>query len=192
MTALCKSFREPLDGVFPVANRRDLCNRFTSKMRLILQFDVLHANGNRRLDVALSFLEAREELAGYEFNLTSPLPYLSRPFISFLSSGSLSLEAASFVSELHFPVGSKWVSVRMHRYLFDFSHGQGVFSSSVPLFLNRFTAVENVVLDCTIDSLKTGTLFTFLELKFYAFRKGSFVSLVPDCGTVVCVLNCEL
>ena len=55
LTALFKSFREPLDGVFPIANWRGLCNGFTSKMRLILQFDVLCANGNRRLGVALLF-----------------------------------------------------------------------------------------------------------------------------------------
>lgn len=191
LSAMCKKFREPLNDVFPVANRNALCNRFTSKMGSLLSFDVLSETGNRNLAAAFSFLETRQELVGYEFNLSAPLPHLSRPYISFDRNGTLILNASSFVSELTFPIGADWVAVQMHRYLFDFTIGVGVLCSSECLFLNRFTTLEGAALSCSSAALEDGILFTLLALKFYTFEEGCYVSVVPDLGTIASILGCE-
>ena len=191
LSAICKKFREPLNGVFPVANRNALCNRFTSKMGSLLPLDVLSERGSRNLAHAFSFLEARQELVGYEFNLSAPLPYLSRPYIFFDRSGTLILNATAFVSELTFPIGADWVAVQMHRYLFDFTAGVGVLCSSECLFLNRFTKLKVAALSCSFAAAEADVLFTLLEVKFYNFEEGCYVSVVPDLGTIVSILGCE-
>jgi hypothetical protein len=191
VAALCKKFRQPLNGVFPVSNRNALCNRFTSKMRSLLQFDTVSKNGSRNLGVAFSLVETRQELVGFDFNLISPLPYLSRPFITFDSSGAVTLNACLFVSELTFPSGADWVAVRVHYYLFDFNVESGVLYSNEYLFLNRFTSLKFVELSYGFLTVEHGVLFTFLELKFYNFEEGSYIPTVPDFGTVVFVLGCE-
>ena len=190
VTSLCKKFRDPLDGVFPVSGRRDLSNRVTSKMRSLMALDTLSPLGTRNLDVAFSFEATRQKMVGYDFNLASPLPYRSRSFIALERGGGFSSDARSFVSDLHFTDGCESVAVRMHHYLFDFNCGKGVLTSSTPLFLNRFTSLKNAYLSCVFPASNEGILFTLLELKFYGFEGGCYVPLVPDSGTVVHVLQC--
>ncbi len=189
--SLCKKFRDPLDGVFPVSGRRDLSNRVTSKMRSLLEFDTVSPLGARNLDVAFSFEATRQKMVGYDFNLAAPLPYRSRSFIVLERGGGLNLAVRSFVAELDFPDGCERVAVRMHHYLFDFNFGRGVLSSSAPLFLNRFTSLKSASLSCVFPASREGILFTLLELKFYGFEEGCYVPLVPDSGMVVHVLQCE-
>lgn len=190
VTSLCKKFRDPLDGVFPVSGRRDLSNRVTSKMRSLLELDTVSPKGTRNLDVAFAVEETRQKMEGYDFNLTAPLPYRSRSFIVLERGGGLSLVARSFVAALDFPDGGESVAVRMHHYLFDFNCGKGVLTSSTPLFLNRFTSLKSASLSCVFPASLEGILFTLLELKFYGFEEGCYVPLVSDSRTVVHVLQC--
>jgi hypothetical protein len=111
LSKACKYLRYSLHEHLPKANKLEVMNTFTKKMRQVLNCDTTSPKGTRTLAKALATPEGKALLLDYAFNpaVTVPLDYQSNDHQLQLATATLPL-----VPNAH------WLGCRVLRLAFDF------------------------------------------------------------------------
>lgn len=160
-----KAIRILLADLLPKESNLALVNQLTKKLRTLLDFDSIHAKGERILQEALLHTNARTTLRFYDFN-PSGIFYLTNKendlYIGF--------EASSYKQNDN-SVGMRW-----HTMHFDFETLTGVVNSEV-WQIELVQSHEMALQLPEIKSALEGVTFSILEVQFFRAEEGS---LLPD------------
>jgi hypothetical protein len=180
VSALCKHLREALSDVLPKQHKLVIVNAFTKKMREVMTYDVTAARGERQLAMALTTIEGKQQLLGYNFN-----PAVAMVMNYQLKSTALLLRTKGIV----FPKTANYIGFRGHQLVFDFVTGASVLESGGWVLESEFSLRNTISLSLPNQPNAIGVVLSLLEIQFYHYKAGTYIPLADDVSKSLIVVG---
>ncbi|WP_162128285.1 hypothetical protein [Flavobacterium phycosphaerae] len=180
VSSLCKAIRVALYGILPKQNNLAVVNAFTKKMREVITCDTTAVRGERHLTTALTTLEGKQQLKGYNFN----------PEAKMILACQISKDSLTFkTNDLLFPETANYIGFRVHRLAFDFTTDALELVSTNCILESKTSLPKRMNLPLPIKANTIGTVFTLLEVQFYINARGTYIPMLEDASKSVVIVD---